>query len=78
MTTNRYSHTKDKSFDFSDNNRRNFKSVCSATAKELERYVPVNVYNVQCCQVRGFEFCFCKYIVGYYARTGLFIVKGDL
>jgi hypothetical protein len=48
--------------------------------KELERYVPVNVYNVQCCQDCGFEFCICKYIVGLDAETGYCIVddQGEL
>jgi len=67
MTTNTHSHDKDMPFDYIDNS-------------ELERYVPVNVYNVQCCQVCGFEFCFCKYIVGLDAETGYWIVddQGEL
>ena len=50
MTTNTYSPVEDKVFDF-------------INKEVLERYFPVNVYNVQCCQNCGFEFCICKYIV---------------
>jgi hypothetical protein len=66
MTTNTYSEDKDKPFDFID--------------KELERYAPVSVYDLQCCQVCGFEGCLCKYIVGLDVETGYWIVdyEGEL
>jgi hypothetical protein len=66
MTSDTYSEDKDKPFDFIN--------------KDLDRYVPVNVYNVQCCQVCGFELCFCKYIVGVDPETGYWIVddQGEL
>ncbi len=61
MTTNTYSEGKDKPFDVIYNSG-------------LERYFPVNVYNVQCCQNCGYEFCICKYIVGLDPETGYWIV----
>jgi hypothetical protein len=42
--------------------------------KELEQYVPVNVFNLQCCQVCGFELCFCKDIVGLNAESRYWII----
>ena len=66
MTTNTYSPVEDKVFDFIN--------------KELERYFPVMWYNVQCCQVCGFEFCVCKYIVRLDLEAGYWIVydQGEL
>jgi hypothetical protein len=58
----------------------NTDSKIPATAKEIDQYVPVNVYNVQCFQVCGFEFRFCKYMVGLDPETGYWILddQGEL
>jgi hypothetical protein len=44
--------------------------------EESDPYTPVkDKSSFYCCEYCGFEPCICKYIVGYDARAGLFIVK---